>query len=197
MKWSLNCRKENVSKKYAVSKHITMVYLMGIGMLTVCLLFFIYMLRYTTPDALVGLYAFISICAVGILLGLKVLLFDTPAYRFSISMSGVTMYIRHNKYYIPWNEVAEYDIVLTPISYQNTSQLNWIYFSKRHLTKKEIRSFNATVLKSRGDFACLQCGSKIYSEIRQFIPNEIRNEFDTSFSILNEKMTKEERRVNK
>ena len=197
MKRPLNFSKENAPKKYVVSKHITNVYFLGAGVLTACLMFFCYMLRYATPDALTGMYFLVASCAVSILLSLKVILFDTPSYRFSISKSGVTMYIRRREYFIRWDEVIDWDIIMTPISYQDTSRIHWLYFSKRHLTKKEIQKFNTTVLKSHGEFACLQCGAKTYSEIRQYMPPKMRDELDASFGILDGMMTKKERRLNK
>lgn len=197
MKWFLNYNKENVPKKYVVSRHITDVYLLGIGVLLACLIFLCFMLRYATPDALAGMYFLVASCAASILLSLKVIFLDTPSYRFSISKSGVTMYIRRREYFIRWDEVIDWDIIMTPISYRDTSRIHWLYFSKRHLTKKEIQKFNTTVLKSRGEFACLQCGTKTYSEIRQYFPANIRDELDQNFGILDGMMTKKERRLNK
>ena len=57
------------------------------------------------------LLIFYTIVAVGIIAGVEVLLFDTPSFRFSVSESGITMYIRLKKYLVRWDEIVQWDIV--------------------------------------------------------------------------------------
>lgn len=209
MKWFLNYNKENVPKKYVVSRHHINMAILGICSMIffVTPLWGLAMYFGATPDALRLLPIFYTIGCICVLAFVVVLLFDVPSFRFSVSEDGITMYIRHKKYLIYWDNIVHWDMLGFEVSIKNPNRIYWLCFSTRHLTQKEMNGFTKiqlvgsgigkVLLKNRGTLAMFQCGAKTYSEIRQYFPADIRDEFDQNFGILDGMMTRKERRLNK
>ena len=107
------------------------------------------------------------------------------------------MYIRLKKYLVRWDEIVQWDIISTKVSVNDSNQVYWLCFSKRHVSEKELNRLVKVALRERGTIAFFQCGAKTYSEIRQHMPSKMRDELDANFGVLDGMMTKKERRLNK
>ena len=188
-------------KKYKVSEWVTKGTWLGLFTLLLALVFVVVLLICTGAERdevfCNELLMFYTIVAVGIIAGVEVLLFDTPSFRFSVSESGITMYIRLKKYLVRWDEIVQWDIISTKVSVNDSNQVYWLCFSKRHVSKKELNRLVKVALRERGTIAFFQCGAKTYSEIRQHMPSKMRDELDANFGVLDGMMTKKERRLNK
>ena len=83
-------------KKYKVSEWVTKGTWLGLFTLLLALVFVVVLLICTGAERdevfCNELLIFYTIA------GVEVLLFDTPSFRFSVSESGITMYIRLKKY---------------------------------------------------------------------------------------------------
>ena len=196
--YNKHCEGMKMLRKYKVSEWVTRGAWIGLFTLLLSLAFVIVFLICTGADRdevfRNELLVFYTVVAVGIIASVEVLLFDTPSFRFSVSEIGITMYIRFKEYLVQWDEIVQWDILSTTTSVNTSKRVFWLYFSKRKLGRKELNRFVKLALKERGTIAFFQCGYKKYSEIRQYIPLEMRDKLDSNFEILDSIMAKKERR---
>jgi hypothetical protein len=178
-------------KKYMISRQVAGLYIFGLCVL-VGAMFFWGSIYITAEDPLLDFsrldwdflcaFSLIAVPAIGALNAIYLLLFDYMLGKFSVNPEGITLYIGFKQYYHPWDSFKDFGIV--GIRVRNNKNLDWVYFSTRHLTTIEKQLFLRKTRKDLENIAFFQYTADTLDEVLPLMPSHIAQKIreDIAFS---------------